>query len=336
LAGWLAARLRAEGPVTLTITVPQAHGFSARTMLLDADWRDATGRQRRQFVVRVAPATADAAYPRHRLAEQFRVLTALHRHTDVAVPQAHWYEPDPGPLGAPFLVCSYVPGRVPADFPSYHRAGWLLALAPQQRAEVWWSALAALVKVHRVDAAAVGLADLDPHVGLLAQLDAWEADLDFFACGDEPVIGAALAWLRANAPAEPGRAALQWGDARLGNIVYRAGTDAAALLDWEMAGLGSPLADLAWFVYLDRFLSEGIGAPRLLGLPDRGDTLDRYAELTGRPVSDLTPYEVWAGFRFALVTARVVRQLAGRGLGVDIPLHRNAVNLLRSVLDAAT
>jgi aminoglycoside phosphotransferase (APT) family kinase protein len=128
-----------------------------------------------------------------------------------------------------------------------------------------------------------------------------------------------------------------WGDARLGNLVF-ADLTAVAVLDWEMAALGPAEADLAWFLYLDRHLCEGIGADRLAGLPGRTATISRYAELVGRELDDLAYYEVFAGFRFALIAARLAELATTHGIvpaGVDFPLRRNAVRLLEGTIREA-
>ncbi len=37
--------------------------------------------------------------------------------------------------------------------------------------------------------------------------------------------------------------------------------EVVAVLDWEMASLGPPEVDLAWFLFFERFFSEGLGTP---------------------------------------------------------------------------
>ena len=70
----------------------------------------------------------------------------------------------------------------------------------------------------------------------------------------------------------PGRVALNWGDARLPNLIFR-DDRVAAVLDWEMAFLGDPEADLAWWLFLDWQGCDGYGIPRLDGFPSREQTV---------------------------------------------------------------
>ena len=68
-----------------------------------------------------------------------------------------------------------------------------------------------------------------------------------------------------------------------------------------MASLGQPEMDLGWWLYFDRQFSEGLGVPRPAGFGSHEDTIERYSELMGRPMRDIFFYEVFSGFRFAVV-----------------------------------
>jgi aminoglycoside phosphotransferase (APT) family kinase protein len=81
------------------------------------------------------------------------------------------------------------------------------------------------------------------------------------------------------------------------------------LLDWEMVRLGDPVQDLAWWIGSDRCFSEGLGAPRLQGLPDRAPTVARWEQLTGRRAEHLDYYEVLALTRFSVTMARIGLQM---------------------------
>jgi aminoglycoside phosphotransferase (APT) family kinase protein len=63
--------------------------------------------------------------------------------------------------------------------------------------------------------------------------------------GARPVFELALRWLHANVPAAPARFALVHGDFRTGNLLVD-GDGLRAVLDWELAHVGDPMADLGW------------------------------------------------------------------------------------------
>ena len=149
-----------------------------------------------------------------------------------------------------------------------------------------------------------------------------------------PTCEAALRWLEANRPAgEP--VALCWGDSRIPNMVFR-DNRCVAVLDWEMVTLGNPEQDLGWWVFMDWHHSAGIDVPRLEGFPSREQTVERYEQLTGRPVRNLEYYEVFAAFRFAVIMIRVVHHLEARGVALPEPelaLNNPCARALARMLD---
>lgn len=318
---------------------PTATGFAGLTLFVTAEEPDGT---ERRFVVKGAPRDT-RVYPEPRIAEQYELLRVLGRDTGVPVPAVHHCEPSGSLLGGPFFVMDLIPGRVPSDFPSYHRQGWIAELPAEDRARLWWASLEAMSRVHRVDTRRLGPRLAAPPDGGPSptgrQLEHYARHMEFFGCAGDPLLTSVLAWLRAHLPAEPGPPGLLWGDARLGNIVYGQDLRPAALLDWEMTGFGPAEVDLGWFLWMDRFLSEGIGAERLAGLPGHEETALRHGELLGRPLAPLPFYEILAGFRFALVTSRVERVvLAARVMppGVPLVLHANAKAQLERALARVT
>jgi putative sterol carrier protein len=91
----------------------------------------------------------------------------------------------------------------------------------------------------------------------------------------------------------------------------------AAVLDWEMAFLGDPEADLGWWCFLDWANNEGYGGPHLEGIPGKEETLARYAELTGHPVEHAHWHEVFAAFRYGVILGRVAVRM--RAIGASLP-----------------
>ena len=303
LAAWLGERLGADGEVRIAeLRGPGATGFSNETLLADATWTAGGVAQEECFVVRVAP-TGYSLFPDPAFDLQYQVLRALDEHSDVPVPAVRWFEGDVSVLGAPFFVMEEVAGRVPPDNPPYHVAGWLHDVSPEHRERLWWGCVDTIADVHTVDWRAAGLGFLEG--GLSRQLEYYVRWLEAIEA-DEPVPVArrALAWLEANLPSDEATV-LCWGDARIGNIIYGEDGERRAVLDWEMVTLGAPAQDLAWSLFLDRHHSEGCDVPRLAGFPSKEATVARYERRTGRPVADLDFYEVFAGFRFCVIMARL-------------------------------
>ena len=339
LTAWLGRVLPDTRDLSISeLTTPQATGFSNDTLLFDATWRQAGRAQTRGLVARVQP-TGFQVFPDYDLALQYRVLELL-AASDVPVPRVHWLEAeDTRVLGAPFYVMERVDGRIPTDNPPYHVGGWMTEIEPAEREAIWWNALEVMTRIHRLDWRAAGFDFLErPELGpsgLGQQLDYYERYLAWAARGKpQPTIEPALEWLIKHQPQdEPLR--ICWGDARIGNIIFD-GTTPVAVLDWEMVTLGNPEQDLAWWLFLDRHHSEGMSAPRLPGFPGRDETLARYAELTGRPVEHLRYYEVFAGFRFAVIMLRLAQQMLEYGrlpADSDFETNNTVTRLLAKLLD---
>jgi aminoglycoside phosphotransferase (APT) family kinase protein len=338
LQSWLARQLPGAGQVAIdAVQTPANTGFSAETLMFDAGWDEADGTCRRErLVAKVAP-TGFQIFPDPRFAEQFRLLQIL-AGTAIPVPPVHWHEPDPAVLGAPFYVMSRIDGDVPTDMPPYHTGGWLTAASPAERESIWWSGISVLTQVHGLDVDRLGLDFVDQvsygPTGLRQRLAYYEHYLDWAYDGTVPVARQALRWLHEHRPDETREPVLLWGDSRIGNIIF-AGGRAAAVLDWEMATLGQPEEDLAWFLLLDRHHSEGVGAARLAGFPDAAQTIARYQQLAGRKLAHMDYYEVLSAMKFAVVMARIGQLFIHYDLvpaDNDFPYNNTASQLLAKIL----
>jgi aminoglycoside phosphotransferase (APT) family kinase protein len=312
LAEWLRGRLPgASGLAVSSLSGPAATGFSNDTLLFDLTYEVEGRRESLALVCRVEP-TGFGIFPTYDVGAQYRIMDAL-RATDVPVPAMFGMERDPAPLGAPFFVMARVEGRIPSDNPPYHADGWLKDAAPAERAAVWESGVDVLAAIHRCDPAALGIDFLDAPgrdadtVGW--QLEHWRRYFDWVADGRAfPALEAGWRWLVAQRPAPSRQRGLCWGDARIGNMIFRGGR-CVAVLDWEMATLGPAEMDLGWFLLLDRHHHEAMGVERLDGLPSREATIARWERGTDRRASDVAYWEVFAAWRFGVIMARIAAQM---------------------------
>jgi aminoglycoside phosphotransferase (APT) family kinase protein len=109
----------------------------------------------------------------------------------------------------------------------------------------------------------------------------FEHELD--SVGDpHPALEYGLWWLREHQP-EPLDDVVAHGDFRLGNVVVSGG-GLVCILDWEFAHLSDPREDVAW--PLVRAWRFGVDDLRLGGVGEVGPYLERYADLTGRSISE--------------------------------------------------
>lgn len=300
-----------DTPVSLSgLTIPEGTGMSNVTLLFDIHWTENDQPRTKSCVARLQPQIARPVFPDYDLSLQYRAMEAVGKHSDVPVPELLGLETDTDLLGVQFYVMGHTSGRIPSDMPPYNMDGWMMhETSEAQRAGMWNAAVDTMARFHRLDYRQLGFADLEPSDGtpLAAQLAYWQGYHNWALEGEEHLIcQRALDWLSANQPgSEP--TVLCWGDARIGNVIFRPDLDGvAAVLDWEMAVLGNPVQDLAWFNYIDSTFAEGLGFPRLAGLPSYGDTVARWESASGLKADNYDYYLVFAGMRYGLILSRIM------------------------------
>jgi aminoglycoside phosphotransferase (APT) family kinase protein len=318
LTSWLGRRMPDAQDIRVSgVNVPSASGLSTETVLFDAAWTENGAPKLQGMVARVQPG-GPGVFASYDLAKEATVMRALADHTAVPAPKILFYEQDPEVLGSPFLVMARVDGRIPSDDPPFTATGWVLDLEPEQRGQLWDNSLRVLAQVHQVDWRALGLEFLDTPEqcsGLAAQLAHWEQIFTWAAEGEpNPTLEAALRWLRDNQPVEEGEKVLNWGDARVGNLIFADDHTVAAVLDWEMVALASRELELGWWLFLIRHHTEGIGLPLPEGIPDAAESIARYEQITGHQVRDIDYYEIFAGTRLAIIMVRAAHMMITAGL----------------------
>ena len=182
-----------------------------------------------------------------------------------------------------------------------------------------------LADLHAVDPAEVGLADFGRPDGYAErQVRRWSDQWERSKSRDVPAVDELARQLRADPPAGPGGAIVH-GDFRLDNCIMaaRMPPEVAAVLDWELATLGDPLADLGVTLFYWRQVGDVkpalTPAPSMLpGFPPRSYLADRYAKRTGADLSDLTAYLALAHFKFAVIAQGIAARVqAGSMAGQD-------------------
>jgi aminoglycoside phosphotransferase (APT) family kinase protein len=317
MSKWLSTLLPggAEPQVTVESGVDST-GMSSETIILTARWRQDGQPIEQKLVARVAPTAEDVqVFPTYRLDHQFEVIRKVAELTDVPVPRVRWLETTGDVLGTPFFVMDYIDGVVPPDVMPYTFGGNWFADAPaEQQRELQDATVGVLAKLHSIpdaektfDFLTEGLAGdtaLRRHYG-------WVRSWYDFAVPDigrSPLVERTFKWLEDNWP--QGVAArepvLLWGDARVGNVLYR---DFApvAVLDWEMVTLGPRELDVAWMIYAHMVFQELTGLAGLPGLPAvmrEQDVRATYQRLTGAEMGNLRWFYVYSGVMWACVFMR--------------------------------
>jgi aminoglycoside phosphotransferase (APT) family kinase protein len=195
------------------------------------------------------------------------------------------------------------------------------------RAKLGRTLVDTMADLHEIDPADVGLSDLGRPDGYLRrQLDRWLRQYHTIKVRDLDHAESVAAVLQASLPAT-GAAGIVHGDYRLDNVIvdHYDMSRIAAVLDWEMATLGDPLADLAALVMFwdepgQPFNPITGGLTAFSGFLTRDQVVERYVTRRGLVVDDLDWYLVFARFRLAIILEQIhVRHVQGktRGEGFD-------------------
>lgn len=240
----------------------------------------------------------------HDVLREHRVLAAV-GGTPVRSPQAVLACEDADVIGAPFYLMERIHGVVIRDrLPD--------GCGEPERRRIGEELVDALAEVHAVDWRAVGLEGWGKPSGYLErQLRRWTGQLELTMpmTRELPGLLAARDWLRRRVPASPPSTIVQ-GDYKLDNVMFDPATPRlVAILDWEMATIGDPLADLGWLLSfwrepddpVDPVLADHTEVTRLPGFSSRGELIERYRTRTGRDMTDVTWYTVLAIWKLAIL-----------------------------------
>src|SRR6516225_7064593 len=91
LAAWLPEVLHAAGDVTLSdLSMPVASGMSSETILFDATW-EADGQRISKGMVARVPPSGQRLFNDYDIAREGRVMAAMARHSDAAMPLSRYW-----------------------------------------------------------------------------------------------------------------------------------------------------------------------------------------------------------------------------------------------------
>ena len=260
----------------------------------------------------------------HDMAREHRIISALHG-SKVPVAETLGLCTDVAVNDAPFYVMRFVQGVVIHDRDVAEEQPESFR---QPLAEHLIEVLAAL---HNTDADAVGLGELGRKEGYLArQVKRWNRQWEASKTEEVPQMEALGAILQARMPAQVGSSIVH-GDYRLGNLMVRE-TQVVAVLDWELCTLGDPLADVGYLLnYWVLAGEEGaeLSPTAVPGYPDREALCARYAQLTGRDLSDIDYYRAFSHWRSAAIAQGVYKRYItgamGEDHGVDLSLYQENI-----------
>ena len=260
-----------------------------------------------EYVLR-RPPLGSYAPSAHDMGRENRVLSVLSEAFPFAPKVYHFCE-DEAVLGAPFLIMERCRGVVirdamPARFANDRHA-------PQRLSRALVDSLAAF---HAVDYQALGLSALGRPAGFIQrQVEGWWRRWGEAKLNDDPRVSQIYRWLAERLP-ESSYHSLVHNDYKLDNTMFDAENPSrvVAILDWDMCTLGDPLSDLGtlltyWTGPADSAAVRAIGTMPAgdFDFYSRGQILERYAEQSGRDLSNMPFYHVLGIFRLLVILQQI-------------------------------
>lgn len=261
----------------------------------------------REYVLRRGPLGPVAAKA-HDMAREFRVLQMVHPYFPEAPEVFHLGE-DASVLGGVFFLMERRHGVILRD-----------EIPPQLTCVANYAKLVSesfidtLVKLHAIDISKTGLNALGRPEGFLErQVAGWTDRWNHAKTEELPPMDRVIRWLVDRRPESP-EATLVHNDYKLDNVMIRFGSadKIEAVLDWEMATVGDPLADLGltlcYWAWADAPQLGSRALPAITSQPGwytREQFVQRYAERTGRDLSQIGYYEVLGIFKLAVILQQI-------------------------------
>lgn len=327
LAAYLAQRLSDFKP---PLTVQQFKGTAVNpAFLLHSPGRN--------FVLRKRALPKKGCTLAESIERDYTLLSALYA-AGLPVGTPHLACTDEAVIGAPFYLIEHVPGR-------HFRDPNLPGMDPKQRNALYEAMAAALAQIHALDPAKTKLptngGGRDYLVRQIAMLD------EQYRQNRTDEIGAVerlLEWLPAHVPQEQ-MTSLMHGNFRLENLVFHASEPRViAILDWDLAQIGHPLADLAINCMPYRVTIPGMGSLQGIdfidsGIPGEPDYLAAYCRHSANPeirdqgIAHWNFYLAFALFRVAVMAQGIVKR--GLEKGTASPSLKAYAAVVRSVANQA-
>lgn len=148
-------------------------------------------------------------------------------------------------LERPFFVMSEVENCAPGTIMSPDPYG-------PHRQKVGEQFYTIMGRIAAADPRKIGLGDFegarDVHAAAMQEVGRWEKVIEEDEREPQPIVRAAIRWLKKHPPPPAQKISVVHGDYRSGNFLVDDAGDIRAILDWEMSHLGDPLEDLGWAI----------------------------------------------------------------------------------------
>jgi len=284
----------------------------------------------------------------HKVDREYRILHAL-ENTDVAVPKTYCLCEDDSIIGTPFYIMEFLDGRIIED-PS------IPDVSPEDRREMWHSAVTTLARFHRVSPTSVNLSSFGKPSGFynrqiktfktISEAQAQTVDVESKKpVGKIPHFDEITEFFIDPKTQPKDRSGFVHGDYKIDNVVFhKTEPRVIGILDWEMSTIGHPLSDLCNLLMpyttakSERARANGRGSEDFLpnkipGLPTEEECIEWYREVAGwDPMPDMTWGAAFGIFRgsiiFQGIAARYAMRQASSAKAVEVGKLMNPFGLM--------
>jgi aminoglycoside phosphotransferase (APT) family kinase protein len=235
---------------------------------------------------------------------EYRAYEAFHG-LGLPVPEPIALELDAAPLERPFFIMEEIENC---------QAGSILGGDPfgAHAAKIGQQFFTVMGKIAAADPRDVGLSDFEGETDIrdvaMHEVARWEKVVEEDEIEPQPIVRAAIRWLKKNPPPAAQKISVVHGDYRTGNFLYDSGGNIRAILDWEMSHLGDPLEDLGWAI--DPLWSGG--NPLVGGMLPREEALAIWEKASGLKADPkaLHWWEIFASLKGAAIWISAAREYA--------------------------
>ena len=272
-------------------------GFSNLTYLIETIDGD--------YVLRRPPHGASAKGG-HDMGREFRVLSLLKKAGFDKVPTPLSIDESGDVLGTPFYIMERLDGIILRSKDAQNAT-----LSPETMRHLSKRLIDNLAQIHSIDIEKTGLVQLGKPEGYVRrQVEGWIERYGKAQTDDVINMEDTAAWLMKNDP-RPQTPTFLHNDYKFDNVVWNNSlTEIIGVLDWEMATVGDPLMDLGaalawWSEPSDGDFSKMMNLTWLNGTLTRQQAADRYADKTGRDLSDILFYYVFGLYKNAVIGQQI-------------------------------
>lgn len=243
----------------------------------------------------------------HAVDREYRLLMALHP-LEFPVPRPLSLCEDPQVIGAIFYVMEVAKGRAYAN-------GALPEFDPLTRRRIYEQLIDTLADLHNIDPVAADLGDFGrPGNYFERQVARWTRQYRDSQTDYLPEMERLISFLPQTIPEQSGTSIVH-GDYRIDNVMLDGDGTLTAILDWELATLGDPLADFSYFAMQWVMPADGGAALSglhlaALGIPTLDEIIERYSKRSGVAVThNLNWYFAYNLFRLAGIVQGIKKRV---------------------------